>query len=122
MPYTLTTNDSLQIIEIRYHGIVSGEDLKRAVVERVAVSESNNYHRSLADLSGLELSASLLNIHNLPEVQYEEEAMNPDTKIAIMTLHEHELAEYFAAVSRNRGWQVKTFTDRTEALEWLVAD
>jgi len=119
MPYTIVANDSLQIIEISYRGTITGEDLQKAAIERIAASKSNSYYRCLANLSGSTLSASLLNIHNLPEVQFEEEAMNIETKIAILTHNENEMAEYFASVSRNRGWKVNTFTNRTAALEWL---
>jgi len=119
MPYTIVANDSLQIIEISYRGTITGEDLQKAAIERIAASKSNSYYRCLANLSGSTLSASLLNIHNLPEVQFEEEAMNIETKIAILTHNEDEMAEYFASVSRNRGWKVNTFTNRTAALEWL---
>lgn len=122
MPYTIITNTPLQIIELSYHGIVTGEDLKNAAAERIASSKINSFYRCLADLSGSTLNASLLNIHNLPDVQFEKEAMSLDTKIAIVTRREVEMAEYFASVCRNRGWKVDTFTERTVAIAWLLAD
>jgi len=125
MPYTLTPNDSLQITEISYHGVVTGEDLKNAFVEAIATSISNGFVRSLADLSGSTICASLLNIHNLPDVLFEKESMDPDAKIAIITPathHEIEMVEYFAAVSRNRSWKVDTFNNRAAAIEWLLVN
>jgi len=125
MAYNLDVNQSLKIIEFVQYGDLTSEDLENGHADVIALANSENLHRRLVDMSRITISASLLNIHDIPDVRFEEDKLNPDTKIALIcatTQREIEMTEYFAAVSRNRGWAVATFGNRTEALEWLLAN
>ena len=125
MPYTITKNCDMGIIELVYTGTVSGEELEKATRESIAKSFEENLNRTFVDVSDITLSNTLLEIHNIPDVQFNEGEFDRNGRTAIVrpkSKHEYEMIEYFAAVSRNRGWNIYTFADRDEALAWLIAE
>jgi len=125
MPHTITINSELGIVELAYTGVVSGEELAIATRESLSKSLEENLSRTFVDVSDITLSNTLLEIHNIPDVQFNEGEFDRNGRTAIFrptSKHEYEMIEYFAAISRNRGWNIYTFSDRDEALAWLIAE
>ena len=125
MAYTITKNDSLQIIELIYEGYVSGKELQKGSDERIALSLKENITLGIVDLSNSTSDASLLSVHDIPDVVFEEQDQDPNTKTALIrpkSTHDYEMAEYFVAAARNRGWNIHMFANRAEALAWLIAN
>ncbi len=69
------------------------------------------------------LEASLLKLHDVADVVFVKEREDPSNRIAIISPaseHDKEMVEYFASVSRNRGWNVRTYSSRAEGIGWLT--
>ena len=123
MPWTYTINPTLQIVEVAYSGNTTARDLQESTTEFIALEKEKSINRFLIDTSEMVLSASILDIHNLPAIQYLEEEADLRGRVALMlpsSPREKEAVNFYETVCRNRGWDVVTFTEHQEAIKWLT--
>lgn len=122
MSWTVTHLESLGIIELKLIGVVSGDDLRQATKEGIARVNESRLSRGLIDATEQERTGSMVDMIELPQ-QYSSEGLSRETRIALVIPVKEELhgiAEFYETVCINRGWQVKSFATRKQALAWLA--
>ena len=109
------------VIESVYSGTVSPEELERAVVAAVEFARQSGTWRFYTDVTGLTGGHSvgdlfavvgLLERLGLPRT-LREAILVPPTTVAGLDI------QFYEDACRNRGWNVRLFTERECALEWL---
>ena len=123
MPYDLKYNSTLQIIEIVHVGILSGKDILESTDEGILLQTEHGSNAILIDATGLETVASITDVFDLPR-QYDDGAVSRATRFAVVRPKRQvarEMAQFYDNVCNNRGWRVKQFDTRDEAVEWLTS-
>jgi hypothetical protein len=109
------------VVESTYSGVVSPEELVRAVSDTVALARESGTWRFFTDVTGLigghstgDLFAviALLEQMELPRTLREAILVLPSVGAA-------PDVQFYEDASRNRGWNVRLFTERELALGWL---
>ena len=78
MPWTYEINPTLQIVEVAYTGNTTARDLQESTSAFIALEKKEGLNRFLIDTSEMELTASIMDVYNLPDKQYLEEAAEMD--------------------------------------------
>lgn len=69
------------------------------------------------------MEVSILDLLNLPARQYVEESMSRRIRVAVVSPRMPEAQEkvrFYETVCLNRGWKVRLFKSRDDAIEWLT--
>ncbi len=121
MPYTIEKHSDPARIEIKYSGIVTGEDLVSAINEFVTINADKKYLLVLTDLSELSISPSLLNVYDRIEMYDKMDISKETTEGLVIPLNDFakETVKFYETACLNRGYNVKLFNTREEALTWL---
>lgn len=122
MSWTTTHLESLGIAELKLVGAVSGDDLRAATRQGIALAREHGLRRGLVDCKDQEKTGSMVDLIELPR-QYSDEGLNRETCIALVIPANKELhgvTQFYETVCVNRGWQVQTFETREQAIEWLT--
>ena len=122
MSWTVTHIESLGIVEMKLVGAVSGDELRAATTEGIALVRKLRLSRGLVDASEQEKTGSMVDLIELPQ-QYSSEGLSRETRIALPIPAKKELhgiADFYETVCVNRGWQVRTFATRKQAITWLA--
>ncbi|MDJ0834833.1 MAG: hypothetical protein QNJ69_15025 [Gammaproteobacteria bacterium] len=104
---------------------VSSQDLKDITSEFIRFEKEQGINRFLVNATGINITASLMDIYYLPNRQYIEEDADRDGRVALILptdKKQKEYVQFYETVCVNRGWDVKAFKQRQPALEWLLAD
>ena len=123
MTWTYSINATSRIAEVAYAGDTTACDLKESTSKFIALEKEKGINRFLIDTSEMVLSASILDIHNLPDMQYIEEEADRSGRVALMlpsSPREKEAVKFYETVCKNRGWDVQAFTEKQEAINWLT--
>ena len=124
MPYHQQHHSDLDVFETVYTGVVSADELQKAI------DEGNDFHLKqgvenfLADLSELQSAPTILDVFDLPR-QYDNAGVTRSSRMAVVIPKSREmqsLAEFYETVCLNRGWNVRLFETRDEAVSWLQSD
>jgi hypothetical protein len=111
------------VIVCTYEGAVSADELTSAVVKAVELSRACGAQRFLANVTGLAGGHSpvdllavvdLLEKMGLPRTLREAVVVSPATASAMDV-------QFYEDAARNRGWNVRIFSDEASALAWLRA-
>ena len=125
MPWTVEYDLELGIVDGRYVGRVTDDDFKEATAKAVGLAQANNTNRFLIDDSEWEGGASVLGLFELPTI-YKELDTDRTSRAALVLPPPSRKAEvrdaqFFETVCQNRGWNVRVFRKREEAIEWLTS-
>lgn len=122
MPWTVTFIAEPGIVETTYAGRLTTEELRDAVTATLALASERRTNRYLGDCTGLEHSSSASDTYALTRF-YETLPIDRLSKEAIL-LPASEDAErdmrFYETTTRNRGFNVRVFRTRQEAISWLV--
>jgi hypothetical protein len=124
MASTLEFNNKLNIIEIVFTERVSAVDLATITTKSIALVNEKSIFNVLIDAKELKLDATLVDIYNLPDKQYVDENLDHRIRMALIEpklSKEKEAAQFYENACVNRGWLVKTFSDRDDATKWLMS-
>jgi hypothetical protein len=124
MPWEYKTNSDQNIIEVKYTGNVTAQDLRESTSKVIAFEKETGIHSILSDTTEANLAASLSDLYAIPTKQYVEEVADPSGHLAIIlstSPKEREAAEFFQIVCRSAGWCVNTFASRQLAIDWLIS-
>ena len=122
MTTTLEYNSKLHIIEIVHAGRTTEANLTAVTTKGIELTKEKNIFDVLIDVTEIELAASLFDIFNLPAKQYAEKALDHRIRIGLVQpklSKEKENAQFYETACVNRGWLVKTFSNRNDAIDWL---
>ena len=125
MPWSYEYNPTLDVIEVAYRGSTSARDLQESTSRFIDIEHEEGINRFLVDTSEMELDATLLDVHDLPETQYILEEADRNGRVALIlstSTFERQAGLFYRDVCQNRGWLVEAFSNRQEAAGWLVSD
>ena len=122
MPWTVSHDPTLQIIELVLSGQVTADELHESTSQCIALGRERGTSRFLISTADMKLGASLIDIYTLPSEQYIEEEADRFGRVAVVPSDSPEVREaarFYETVCINRGWMVQVFEDRGEAVAWL---
>ncbi len=125
MPCTYQIDEALGIIDAVFADDVSSQDLKDITSEFIRLEKEPGINRFLIDTTRINIKASFMDIYYLPNRQYIEEDADREGRVALILPEDkkqREYAQFYETVCVNRGWNVKTFQQRQQALDWLLSD
>ena len=116
MPEEITVIKELGIIEVFSYGKVTREDSESSMASLEKIINETNFTKVLADTRKQESAPGTMDIFNFGEL------LPRSIKIAILATGEQSTAQdvkFAENVAYNRGVNIKTFTSKEKALEWL---
>ncbi len=125
MPYQIRFLETEQIVETVYHGILDLNELIEAATASLNEAEKHQATRFLGDCTALNSGGSLFDVYDL--VRFYDTLSVPYAhflKEAILLPQIPQAAEnlsFYELVTRNRGLDVRIFSERQAALDWLLA-
>jgi hypothetical protein len=111
-----------KVIEIEYIGKVTNKELKDALTNALSLSKEKQVNRYLANCTQMRGGHSVVDLFNLVSDYRNEIKADLSAKEAILSSQLPEIApliHFFEMAATNRGYNVKIFRDRDEALAWL---
>lgn len=113
------------IIEGVFTGLVNSNILKQYSIDCEKIYKENRCNLSLSDYRDATFEISVVDIYRLP--QKHNDLLNSVglnihilKRAAVFSKEAFNLAQFFEDVAVNRGQKFKGFTDKVEALEWLL--
>ena len=122
MAYTLKYNHTLKIVELEYTGLFTAQESRESTSRAIALGKEHGDADALVDAMEAELSISIVDLLDLPSRQYVVNDMNRRIRVAVVPPKlpkDREDAQFFETACLNRGWQVRLFPCRVDAIEWL---
>ncbi|MFO0957660.1 MAG: hypothetical protein U0800_09380 [Isosphaeraceae bacterium] len=117
MPEMLRVNERDRIIEVDSHGVVTGEENRRAVAELLELITQTGFHKVLADTRGQQVVPSLAHLYHFGA------SFPVGVKIALIVASGQPTAAdvaFLDDVAYNRGTNIRLFPTREDALAWLL--
>ena len=122
MTWKMVHLEAEAVLETVYSGSIDAPQLRKAILENAAAAKERGVGRFLSDCRLLEEGASLTDVYDLPAI-YESLGVGRDwweaIVLPVMPTAEEQL-KFYETVTRNRGFQVRIFGSREEALAWLT--
>ena len=122
MAYTLEYNRTLRIVELVYTGRYTAQESRESTSKAIALGKEHGDADALVDASEVELAVSIFDLLDSPDRQYVVEDMNRRIRVAVVPPSlpkDKKDAQFYETACLNRGWQVRLFPSRDDALEWL---
>jgi hypothetical protein len=122
MAWSSKFNAELGIVESIFRGPTTRADFREETTAALALAKQAGTSRHLIDSSELIFAASLADLYLLPASRYESEQVDRRSRIAILSPRDEKAREathFYQIACVNRGWTVKVFADRQEAIGWL---
>jgi hypothetical protein len=123
MPYTLTHDPELDMIDLVFTGEIGGEDIREVTSKCIALQRQMRVLRFLVELNGWEVAASFVEIYKMVYEQYAEESAHRLSRIAVVlptTSSGQAAANFYETVCHSAGWNAQVFADRESAINWLT--
>ncbi|HVN95716.1 MAG TPA: hypothetical protein VMT62_04760 [Syntrophorhabdaceae bacterium] len=115
-------DSSAGIIQAVCSGYITADEMIEAAHKRISLEKETGVTRTLIDVTGAELSATTLDLLNLPEQLYKSLGANRRSHIAFVmptAMEEHPASYFYQTACRNRGFTVEVFSERKTAVDWL---
>lgn len=122
MSWTIQYSDSLRCVECSFSGVCTNEDIRDATSRAIATGRECQAYNYLVDTSQIDYKGTIFTLFDLPANQYEDEGLHRESRIAIVlpaNKKSKEDALFYETASVNRGWNVKSFESRLQAIDWL---
>ncbi len=124
MPWKTIVHIDLPIIETSYSGNLTKSELFAAARETLAIGQEHGRNLFLGDCSGLAGNPSIFELYSLAK-EISSTSYSHALKEAILLPKIPAFIEYvnfWETIGRNRGFAVRVFRDRNNAIEWLLGD
>ena len=123
MPWNIKLNDEKKIVELAYFGVVSADDLNKALAAALKLSKENEIKLFLADCSQMIGGHSVTDLYYLATI-YEASGFTRDMKEALLMpamQSTHEQVKFYETTCLNNGFNVRIFNEVGEAINWLTS-
>jgi hypothetical protein len=125
MAWSVRHDPPTGMIEVVYTAVVSATDLMEAASRRIALQHETGSPSVLVDVTGItELTARSADVLQLPASLFAAQVASRQTQLALVLPRSHaqkDMATFWETACVNRGWIARTFEDRQEAIDWLLA-
>ena len=126
MVWKLNYQDDSQIVELRFSGKVSGSELKEAAASRIEFGRDKDAQKYLIDAADMvALKSTILDVLEIPTNVYSDQQMDRASSIAVVRPIDPDsqwITEFYENASVMRGWTVKIFSTRENAIAWMQED
>jgi hypothetical protein len=119
MSHRLHHNPETDCIELTIEGAFDMERLRRIAPEVARLSEQRGCRRILNDMSGATITLAISGLYDSPQ-QMDAAGVSRATRRALVVPPDFTQAPFLETVTRNRGHNLRIFTDREQALTWLL--
>jgi len=122
MPWNANYNKTSRIIELEYTGVTTAQDLQEATTHCIALGKAKDVKKYLVNAIDMELSATMMDIYNIPTKQYVDEEADQTASLAVIAPQSArgiQAVKIYEIVCRSNGWKVKVFENGEGALDWL---
>ena len=123
MSWSVEHNAEIGVVQCTYIGRVTAEEFKKSTIQAIDLAKNHDTNLFLLDDSKWEGGASLVGIFELTDLYLELKVDRRSRAALILPLSGAALeadARFYETVCLNRGWQVKVFPERQEAINWLT--
>ena len=124
MAFTITHDSSRGLATVTFNGAITPADLWSSAAEAIALQKARGIWRFLVDSPDWNLTATIIDLYDLPTREYTKADLDRRSRIAIVQPNNEkalEGARFYENACRNRGWNARVHPDRKSALEWLEA-
>jgi hypothetical protein len=122
MPWQARLTDPPRLVELTYSGIVTPEELFEAFTAALSIARENKIWLCLADCTDMVGGHSIADLYALIAL-FEVSDIDRNGKEAILmpTLKaSRREVTFYETTCRNRGFHVRVFKSRKDAVDWLV--
>ncbi len=122
MPYNINFLEQEGIVEVVSFGQITVEDFINQSKEAIDLALKKNTNLFLSDDSDMVGPVNISVIISLPDF-WERFSAPRTNKMALLISKDETLHEdfyFFENVCRNRGWNVKLFGEKEDAIKWLL--
>ena len=127
MPFSVFYNVELKIVEGMLTGLISNELLREYSTAANELAIQNNCSLFITDYRDSEFQFSILELFTLPTRHeifvngLENQLKTLKRAILVSADKDWKNASFFETVAVNRGQNVKVFTNKTQAIKWLLS-
>jgi hypothetical protein len=121
MPWKAKINESDRFIELTYSGIVTPDELQEALLAAVTLSKDHRTDLFFADCSSMAGGHSIADLYFLISA-YPAAGARHGVKEALLLPRMESPAEevrFYETACLNKGYTVKVFSEKHDALDWL---
>lgn len=111
------------LIVITHSGIMTRQDYRTEATEVLQLARDRDIRRFLVDNTTLEPTLGAADIYDFPRI-YDELAADRAARIAVISSPQDAVRrnlQFYETVCVNRGYNVRLFDTREQALDWLRA-
>lgn len=122
MPWNTNIDDGSKFIEFTYSGVVTAQELHDAITATSPIIKTTGILRFLADCTQMIMGHSIVDLYYLIDL-YEKLGLSRNMKEAILLPSPHASSEevkFYETACYNKGYHVKIFEAREDALLWLL--
>lgn len=122
MSWDVKIIDEPKIMKLIYSGTVTPDQLKEALTTCVKLAKKENILRFVADTTSLVDGHSIFDLYAVIQL-YDSIGFDHKIKEAVLIQVDSpvlEVASFYETACLNRGYNVKIFSDETQAIEWLT--
>jgi hypothetical protein len=124
MPWNIHLSPDRRFIVIRYHGVVTPEDLLGALAAAVTLSSSEQVETFFTDCSEMATGGhTIVDLYMLIQ-DYERNGIRRTMKQAVLLPFLPDAVpavQFYETASFNNGYNVRLFQKREDALAWLCS-
>ncbi len=128
MPVDITVSENNEFINLVYTGNITNDDLLYSIKQAIELQNKNNISLYLADCSNMIAQHSILDLFTKIQSFYEiglrkdmkEAIILPNSNSDEVSTESADKIKFYETACLNRGFKVKIFPGKDEALKWLL--
>ncbi len=122
MSYEIRFMEENEVVVIENKGELTYDELVKQTQEAIKLGQGKNSRLFLTNFSNVKVQAQTMELFDFPKI-YEQLGMTRTSRIAVVVseieLKTEELY-FYETICLNRGWNIKIFLQRDQALDWLI--
>jgi hypothetical protein len=123
MSWKIEYQEDMDIIRIENSGKVSLKEIQDQTIRGLELVREYNCKRCLSDCSAMQSELNTIEIHRIVTL-YNDITMPHSIRIAVLlptelTQQTRDDFQFYETIAVNQGYQVRLFTSRQMALDWL---
>ena len=119
MPYEISVPEGSEYVLVRWSGRAAADEVKSAGVEAIRRVIAEGFSRVLVDVTDLTEKRSFLDQYTTTDANAKLGPPRPRCALVGRSDQESEIG-FVETVGRSRGMPIRAFTERAEAIAWLM--
>ena len=120
--YTTGKNEQFECVELVYRGLVHVDERSRSVDDVLRLLDQTGFHRVLADFTGAVSPIDDFASSAALARKMSDNAILHECRLACVSAPETGTNHVVDGLAVARGLTIEKFSDRAEAIRWLMAD